>query len=97
MIVLIKGGFVDAYEEKQYTLIDFWMEKGVLRSENIFWSGTESPPNLGAVTIMGVIDSVEEVLVNDVAQAFRYDTIHKVFGLIFGVSNVNFLFSVLVD
>ncbi|EEZ99945.2 lysosomal alpha-glucosidase [Tribolium castaneum] len=71
------GDSLNSYEEKQYTLIDFWMERGVLRSENIFWSGTENPPNLGAVTIVGITDSVEEVLVNNVAQAFRYDTIHK--------------------
>jgi hypothetical protein len=53
------------------------MEKGVLRSENVFWSN-ENPPNLGAVTILGIGDPVAEVLVNNVAQAFRYDTIHKV-------------------
>jgi hypothetical protein len=52
------------------------MEKGVLRSENVFWSN-ENPPNLGAVTILGIGDPVAEVLVNNVAQAFRYDTIHK--------------------
>jgi hypothetical protein len=57
-------------------LVDFWMEKGVLRSENVFWSN-ENPPNLGAVTILGIGDPVAEVLVNNVAQAFRYDTIHK--------------------
>jgi hypothetical protein len=52
------------------------MEKGVLRSENVFWSN-ENPPNLGALTILGIGDPVAEVLVNNVAQAFRYDTIHK--------------------
>lgn len=53
------------------------MEKGVIRSENIFWS-SQSPPNLGAVTITGLEESVSEVIVNNIAQAFRYDTIHKV-------------------
>jgi lysosomal alpha-glucosidase len=70
------GDSLNSYEEKQYSLVDFWMEKGVLRSENVFWSN-ENPPNLGAVTILGIGDPVAEVLVNNVAQAFRYDTIHK--------------------
>ena len=55
------------------------MEKGVLRTENVFWCNNETPPNLGAVTIIGLNEPVSEVLVNNVAQAFRYDTIHKVF------------------
>lgn len=72
------GDSLNSYEEKQFTLIDFWMEKGVLRSENLFWSNNEYPPNLGSVTIVGLDESVSEVLVNGVAQAFQYDTIHKV-------------------
>lgn len=48
-----------------------------LKIEPEFW-GSETPPNLGLVTILGENRPVSEVEINHVSVPFRYDTIHKV-------------------
>lgn len=70
--------FLDSYEEKQYSLISFDLEKSTLRSLNLYL-GSEVPPNLGSVTVLGILEPVKEVYVNEkLAQSFKYDTVHKV-------------------
>lgn len=73
---------LDAYEEQRYCYIKFELESGTLRSEVVWWEG-ESPPNLGLVSVLGVAIPVTEVRVNQVSQAFRYDTVNKVRKLCF--------------
>ncbi|KAJ8974175.1 hypothetical protein NQ317_004852 [Molorchus minor] len=70
------GDSLNTYEEKRYSLIDFQMSPGVLRSNNIYLS-SEIPPNLDCVTVLGIEKPVTEVTVNGLAQAFRFDTVHK--------------------
>lgn len=53
------------------------MEEDVLRATNEFL-GSEVPPNLGMVTILGLSRPVTEVMVNNISQAFKFDTVHKV-------------------
>lgn len=69
--------FSDSYEEKRYSLISFELESNVLRSFIVFL-GSEVPPNLGSVTVLGINKPVTEVTVNGLAQAFKFDTVHKV-------------------
>lgn len=68
---------LDSIEERKYTLLQFTLKSGELRSEPVWW-GPENPPNLGLVTVLGVKTPVSGVTINQIAQAFRYDTIHKV-------------------
>lgn len=69
--------FIDSVEERKYSLFQFTLKSGELHSEPV-WLGSVIPPNLGLVTVLGVNKPVSEVTINQVAQAFRYDTIHKV-------------------
>lgn len=71
--------FLDAYEEQRYCSFEFWLRSDVLRSEVTWWE-SETPPNLGAVTVLGINIPVSEVKVNEVAQPFKYDTVNKVCG-----------------
>lgn len=74
----------DSYEEKRYSLLSFELEHNVLRSFIVYW-GSEVPPNLGSVTVLGIDKPVTEVTVNGLAQAFKFDTVHKVTFTIFFV------------
>lgn len=67
----------DSFEEQSYTLLQFTLKSGELRSEPVWW-GTENPPNLGRVAVLGVKDTVSEVTVNQVSRPFRYDAARKV-------------------
>lgn len=70
--------FSDSYEEKQYSLISFDLEKNTLRSLNQYLE-SELPPNLGSVTVLGVQKPVKEVYINGkLAHSFKFDTVHKV-------------------
>lgn len=60
-----------------YSLFSFEMENNVLRCFSVFL-GTEGPPNLGAITVLGVSQPVRKVTVNDVEQGFSFDTLNKV-------------------
>lgn len=68
---------LDTYEEKRYSLFSFELENNVLRCSSVFL-GPEVPPNLGAVTILGINQSVTKVIINNFEQAFKYDTLNKV-------------------
>ncbi|XP_050301021.1 lysosomal alpha-glucosidase-like [Anthonomus grandis grandis] len=70
------GDSLNTIEEKRYTLINFSLENGTLRSENGNWA-EEYPPNLGSVIIMGIKQSVSQVDVNTASVPFKYDTVHK--------------------
>lgn len=67
----------DSYEEQQYSYLEFWLQSGTLRSNVISWE-SETPPNLGTVTVLGVSVPISEVKVNEISQAFKYDTVFKV-------------------
>lgn len=67
----------DSFEEQRYTLLQFTLKSGELRSEPVWW-GAENPPNLGRVAVLGVKDAVSEVTINQVSQPFRYDAARKV-------------------
>lgn len=58
-------------------MIEFSLEDDVLRSTNVFL-GSEVPPNLGMVTVLGLSKPVTEVTVNNYSQAFKFDTVHMV-------------------
>ncbi|KAK4877010.1 hypothetical protein RN001_009516 [Aquatica leii] len=70
------GDSLNSVEERRYSLINFTMKSGELRSEPVWW-GPENPPNLGLVTVLGVKIPVHEVTINQMSQEFQYDTIHK--------------------
>lgn len=69
--------FADAFEENRYCLIEYSLESGTLRS-NVVWWIAETPPNISSVVILGVDTPVTDVKVNEISQAFEYDTINKV-------------------
>ncbi|KAJ8925244.1 hypothetical protein NQ315_001431 [Exocentrus adspersus] len=70
------GDSLNCYEEKRYSLVSFELDSNVLRSF-IVYLGPDIPPNLGSVTVLGIQKPVTEVMVNDLAQAFKFDTVHK--------------------
>lgn len=67
----------DTFEEKRYTYVAFSVSQNVLRINSESWAG-ETPPNLGRVVVLGIAKAVTEVTVNNLSQAFKFDTIHKV-------------------
>lgn len=69
--------FLDSFEEQRYSLLQFTLKSGELRSEPVWW-GIDNPPNLGKVTILGVKSQVTEVTINQVSQNFMYDSARKV-------------------
>ncbi|KAK5642360.1 hypothetical protein RI129_008527 [Pyrocoelia pectoralis] len=70
------GDSLNSVEERRYSLLNFTLKPGGLKSEVVWW-GSENPPNLGLVTILGVKTPIHEVTINQIAQEFQYDTIHK--------------------
>lgn len=56
----------DSYEEKKYSLITFELNGNALRSNTEF-VGSEIPPNLTSVTVLGVAQKPKSVLMNGVA------------------------------
>nr|XP_022907549.1 lysosomal alpha-glucosidase-like [Onthophagus taurus] len=70
------GDSLNVVEERKYSLLQFQLKTGKLTSEPVWWNEVH-PPNLGAVTIMGMFDPVREVMINNVSQRFKYDTIYK--------------------
>ncbi|KAJ8950170.1 hypothetical protein NQ314_008023 [Rhamnusium bicolor] len=69
------GDSLNLYEVNHFMIL-FEMRDGVLRSYNAF-IGSDVPPNLGSVAILGIQKPVTEVTVNGLAQAFKFDTVHK--------------------
>nr|CAI5826996.1 unnamed protein product [Callosobruchus analis] len=71
------GDSLNSYEEKRYSLISFEMQENTLRSKNNF-IGTELPPNLGTIVVLGIDIPVKQVTVNGFTTPFKYDTINRV-------------------
>lgn len=63
--------FVDSYEEKRYSLIEASLDlsEATVTTTALFW-GSENPPNLGTVTILGINYFVARVLVNGVDEVY---------------------------
>ncbi|KAF5269885.1 hypothetical protein FQR65_LT05683 [Abscondita terminalis] len=70
------GDSLNSVEEMRYSLLNFTLKPGELKSEPVWW-GPENPPYLGLVTVLGVKTPVQEVNINQMSQEFQYDTIHK--------------------
>lgn len=70
------GESLNSVEELKFSLLNFTLRPGELRT-NVMWWGTEQPPNLGKVTILGVFAPVSSVTVNQIVQSFSYNTISK--------------------
>nr|CAH7753047.1 unnamed protein product [Callosobruchus chinensis] len=71
------GDSLNSYEEKRYSLISFEMQGNTLRSNDNF-IGTEVPPNLGTIVVLGIDIPVKQVTVNGFTTPFKYDTINRV-------------------
>lgn len=67
---------LDTIEDKLYTLVQFNLQDGTLKSETVQWAG-EAPPNLGTITVLGVQNTVSSVTVNDASSTFTYDADNK--------------------
>lgn len=70
------GDSLNTFEEKRYTYLKFNLSENTLRIQYDLWAG-ETPPNLGRVLVLGITKSVTQVTVNNLSQAFKFDTIHK--------------------
>ncbi|XP_018325921.1 lysosomal alpha-glucosidase isoform X3 [Agrilus planipennis] len=66
------GDSLSTIEENKYTLINFLLQPGNLKIEPQWWS-QESPPNLGKVTVLGLIKPISVVIVNNVHKNFKYN------------------------
>lgn len=67
----------DTISENMYSLLQFDLIPNKLQSYPLQWK-PQYPPNLGTITILGISTAVREVLLNNVSQVFKYDTVNKV-------------------
>ncbi|XP_057662919.1 lysosomal alpha-glucosidase-like [Diorhabda carinulata] len=77
------GDSLNSFEEKQYSSITFELEENTLRSYATF-IGSDIPPNLDRVAVLGIDDIIKEVSVNgfmhknfDYNSKFKYLNIEK--------------------
>lgn len=71
------GNISDTVSEKRYSLVQFDLVPNKLQSYPLWWH-IEYPPNLGLIAILGIEAPVKVVMINNVSQTFKYDTINKV-------------------
>ncbi|KAK9732122.1 Glycosyl hydrolases family 31 [Popillia japonica] len=81
------GDSLNTVSEKRYSLVQFDLVPNKLQSYPLWWH-IEYPPNLGLIAILGIEAPVKVVMINNVSQTFKYDTINKY--LIVEKLNLNF-------
>ncbi|XP_072385284.1 lysosomal alpha-glucosidase-like isoform X1 [Diabrotica undecimpunctata] len=71
------GDSLNSYKEKQYSSLMFELEENTLRSYATF-IGSEIPPNLDRIAVLGIEDNVKEVVVNGASHKnFDYNSTNK--------------------